>query len=133
MYNATASSNGLAQGGHRGLARVTALQGSANLAVPSHYESDGSTSESDDSARVQSVYSSDDGTSSSTYQKSSSNWASVVTGVLLAFCVGTIVGAFAYSRHERRAGVSLEPYSSELVEQNRLLHQQSSVSQNQHL
>ncbi|KAL0037777.1 hypothetical protein WJX77_011527 [Trebouxia sp. C0004] len=131
MYNATASSNGLAQGGHRGLARVTAQQGSANLATPPHYESDTLRSESDDTASIQSDATSDN-TPSSTAQRGSSNWAGAVAGILLAFCVGAIVGAVAYRGHEQHVS-PLDTHSSELVEQHRLLNQQSSLSQNQNL
>lgn len=130
MYNATSSSNGLAQGGHRGLARVTAVQGSANLAMPPQYESNTYRTESDDSASVQSdaTYSSDDSVS---MQNSGSSWTGVAAGVILAFCIGAIAGALAYRGHEQRT--SFDTRSSELVEQNHLLHQQSSVSQNQNL
>jgi len=131
MYNATASSNGLAQGGHRGLARVTAQQGSANLATPPQYESDTLRSESDDTASIQSDATSDS-TTSSTAQQRSSNWAGAVAGILLAFCVGAVVGAVAYRAHEQHMS-PLDTHSSELVEQHRLLNQQSSVSQNQNL
>lgn len=131
MYDATASSNGLAQGGHRGLARVTAQAGSANLATPAQYESDSLSSDSDDSAVIQSDATSED-TSSSTVTKGSINWAGALAGILLAFCAGAIAGAVAYRGHEMRTG-SLEPHSSELVEQHRLLNQQSSVSQNANL
>jgi len=131
MYNATASSNGLAQGGHRGLARVTAQQGSASLATPSQYESDTLRSESDDTASIQSDATSDS-TTSSTAQRGSSSWAGAVAGILLAFCVGAIVGAVAYRGHEQRMS-PLDTHSSELVEQHRLLNQQSSLSQNQNL
>lgn len=130
MYNATSSSNGLAQGGHRGLARVTAVQGSANLAMPPQYESNTYRTESDDSASVQSdaTYTSDDSVS---MQNSGSRWTGVAAGVILAFCIGAIAGALAYRGHEQRT--YFDTRSSELVEQNHLLHQQSSVSQNQNL
>ena len=131
MYNATASSKGLAQGGHRGLARVTAQQGSATLATPPQYESDTLRSESDDTASIQSDATSDS-TTSSTAQRGSSNWAGAVAGILLAFCVGAIVGAVAYRGHEQHV-TPLDTHSSELVEQHRLLNQQSSLSQNQNL
>lgn len=131
MYNATASSNGLAQGGHRGLARVTAQQGSANLATPPQYESDTLRSESDDTASIQSDATSDS-TTSSTAQRGSSTWAGAVAGILLAFCVGAIVGAVAYRGHEQHMS-PLDTHSSELVEQHRLLNQQSSLSQNQNV
>ena len=130
MYKATASSNGLAQGGHRGLARVTALPGSAQLPTPPQYASNSPRSESDDSASVQSDATSSNGQSSSPAKEGKTNRSGVVAAVLLAFCVGAIAGAFAYRGHERHA--TLDTYSSELVEQNRLLHNQSSVSQSPH-
>ena len=125
MYNATASSNGLNQGGHRGLARVKALPGSANLASPPQYEADSFRTESDDSESIQS-----DATSDGERQGSNSGRGGAVAAVILAFCAGAIVGALAYRGHERRTAP--ERYSSELVTQtdqtHELLQQQSSVS-----
>lgn len=125
MYNATASSNGLNQGGHRGLAKVTALPGSANLATPPEYEADSFRTESDDTESIQS-----DATSDGDKQASKPGRGGAVAAVLLAFCAGAIVGALAYRGHERRT--STDAYSSELVTQtdqtHELLQQQSSVS-----
>ena len=131
MYNATASSNGLSQGGHRGLARVTAVSNSASLATPAHYEADSYRTESDDTDSVEedATYSSDGSDSSD--QTGGSSKSGIAAGIILAFCVGAIAGAFAYSSFEKRTQVPDSP-SSEMVEQTRLLHMQSSVSQNPH-
>lgn len=130
MYNATASSNGLNQGGHRGLARVTAMPGSATLASPPEYEAESFRTESDDTHSVQSdaTY---DGDGSGPTSKPTRGGA--VAAVLLAFCAGAIVGALAYRGHERRTVA--DAYGSELVPQSEhtheLLQQQSSVSRGQ--
>lgn len=126
MYNATTSSNGLNQGGHRGLARVKALPGSSTLASPPEYEADSFRTESDDTESVQS-----DATYNHGEQERKSGVGSAVAAVLLAFCAGAIVGALAYRGHERRTVA--DAYSSELVTVNsdpthELLQQQSSVS-----
>ena len=131
MYNATASSNGLNQGGHRGLVRVTALPGSATLASPPEYEAESFRTESDDTQSVQSdaTYDGDDDGA----HNSKPARGGAVAAVLLAFCAGAIVGALAYRGHERRT-VAVG-YGSELVPQNdhthELLQQQSSVSRGQ--
>ena len=132
MYNATASSNGLSQGGHRGLARVKALPDAASLATPAHYESDSYKTESDDTESIESdaTYSSD-GSASGAQQQGRGNRSGIAAGVILAFCIGAIVGAFAYSSYEKRTQVPESP-TSELIERNHLLHMQSSVSQSPH-
>lgn len=126
MYNATASSNGLNQGGHRGLARVKALPGSATLASPPQYAADTFRTESDDTESIQS-----DATYDGREHGTKSGRGGAVAAVLLAFCAGAIVGALAYRGHERRT-VS-HGHSHELVTVNsdqthELLQQQSSVS-----
>lgn len=128
MYNATVSSNGLNQGGHRGLARVTALPGSATLASPPEYEAESFRTESDDTQSVQSDATYDDEGDGG--NKSKPGRGSAVAAVLLAFCAGAIVGALAYRGHERHTVAN--GYDSELVPQSdhthELLQQQSSVS-----
>ena len=126
MYNATASSNGLNQGGHRGLARVKALPGSATLASPPEYKADSFRTESDDTESVQS-----DATYDGSNQGRKSGRGGAVAAVLLAFCAGAIVGALAYRGHERRTVAT--GHNHELVTVNsdqthELLQQQSSVS-----
>ena len=126
MYNATSSSSGLNQGGHRGLARVKAVPGSASLASPSEYEADSFRTESDDTESVQS-----DATYDGSNPGRKSGRGGAVAAVLLAFCAGAIVGALAYRGHERRTvetGHNHELVTVNSDQTHELLQQQSSVS-----
>lgn len=108
MYNSTASSAGLAQGGHRGIVRVTAVPGAALLAVPASYQAHDSASESDDpSDRVQSM---------TTSSSSHNNGFGTIASVLLAFCGGLVIGAFVHHANNRVRTSGSAGYSSELSE-----------------
>lgn len=112
MYNATASSAGLNQGGHRGVVRVTAQPGALLLAVPASYQATVTASESDDpSDRLESTT-----TSTSTSSSNHNNGFGTIASVLLAFCGGLVIGAFVHHANNRVRAASNAGYSSELSE-----------------
>ena len=113
MYNATASSAGLNQGGHRGVVRVTAQPGALSLAVPASYQATVTASEESDdpSDRLESTT-----TSTTTSSSHHNNGFGTIASVLLAFCGGLVIGAFVHHANNRVRTASNAGYSSELSE-----------------
>lgn len=109
MYNATASSHGLNQGGHRGIVRVTAEPGASSLAVPASYDAAHTASEESDdpSARIEST---------STSSGSHNNGFGTIASVMLSFCAGLVIGAFVHHANNRVRNAGPSGYSSELTE-----------------
>lgn len=108
MYNATASSHGLNQGGHRGIVRVTAVPGASSLALPASYQTVHSASEESDdpSDRIE--------TTSSTSQ--GNNGFGTIASVMLSFCAGLVIGAFLHHANNRIRNPSPAGYSAEMSE-----------------